>query len=179
MGAVPVAAPMKPRGGNRTASVAGEGSLPALAIGRDEGMRGSHRTGRIVALGALLLLVAACGDDDEAAAADPERFCEVTARLEELDVFAVPPDEARKVVEEVRGLLDEALEVAPDEIRPSTKIVVDALIPALDVFAAADFDQAQIDPELGAAAFEAFLEDEVVAASDAGDDWFAANCSTG
>jgi len=132
-------------------------------------MSGSLRSRRVVALGVVLLLgVAACGGND---AADPERFCEINA---ELDQLGDSLGEDREVVAETRNLLDEALRVAPEEIRPSLEIVVDSLTVFYDALEAADFDQEQM--ELPDEFFDP--SSEVPAASDAMGEWIDANCST-
>ncbi|MEE9298513.1 MAG: hypothetical protein V3V29_05705 [Acidimicrobiia bacterium] len=135
-------------------------------------MIGSPRARRVVVVGVVLLLaVAACGDDD---AADPERFCEINTEIEEFDPFNGPPDEAREAAREVRSLIDEAVEVVPDEIRPSVEVAADSFRSFLDLFEAADFDVSQLDE----ADLEEAFSDEVEAATDAMDEWIDANCTT-
>ena len=135
-------------------------------------MIGSPRVRRVVVMGVVLLLaVAACGDDD---AADPERLCEINDEIEQLDPFEVPPDEARAMVREGRVLLDEAVEVAPDEIRPSVEIAAASFRLFLDLAEAADFDLEQVD----LAEVEAAFSDEAIAAGDALEEWIDANCFT-
>ena len=139
-------------------------------------MNGFPRIWRVVVLGMVLLLaVAACGGDD---VADPERFCEINAQLDErVDPMNLPPDEAREAMPETRNLLAEAQKVAPDEIRPSVVIVVDSLTVIYDALEAADFDFEQIAP--GAIPDEFFEEtSEIPAASDTLEQWTDANCST-
>ncbi len=131
-------------------------------------MSGSPRTRRVVAIGVVLLLgVAACGGND---AADPERFCEINTEQEQ----SGDPLGDREEVAESRDLLDEALRVAPEEIRPSVEIVVDAFTVLWDALEAADFDQEQMELP------DEFLDpsSEVPAATDAIEEWIDANCST-
>lgn len=139
-------------------------------------MSGLGRTGMVVVVGmALLLAVAACGGD---AAADPDRFCEVDDRFEQLgDFLALPSDEAPAAVAEARNILSDGLQAAPDEIRPSYELLVEAFIPILDVFEAADFGDAPTDQEALGAAFATFESDAVREASDAVERWVDANCS--
>ncbi len=121
----------------------------------------------------VVLLGAACGDS--AAAADPERFCEISAELEQYFDVITDVEEARERGGETIDLLDEAVRVAPDEIRSSVEIISDGIMQLLDIYEAADFDEAQIDP----AELDALFEDEAVpTASDAMEDWVDANCST-
>jgi len=138
-------------------------------------MTGVRRIGTVLVVGmALVLGVAACGDDG----ADPDRFCEVDGRFEQLgDFLALPSDEAPEAVAEARDILSDGLKAAPDEIRPSYALLVDAFIPILDVFEAADFGASPTDQEALGAAFAAFDSDEVRAASDAVENWVDANCS--
>lgn len=133
-------------------------------------------TKRSVVLGVVLLLtVAACGDD----AADPERFCEIDTEFDQLDdPFELPPDEARELLRRGRGLLDESVKVAPDEIRSSVEIQVDSFAPFFDLFDVADFDAAQMDEAEVEAFFEAAFSGESEAAFDAVEEWVDANCST-
>jgi hypothetical protein len=138
-------------------------------------MIGSRRTDRIVAMTVVLLLVtAACGADADSAA-DPERFCEINAELEQQrDPLKLAPDEAREVAREFQDLIDESVGVAPDEIRSSVEEFFGAVTAVQDLLAAADFDSAQIDPAELDALFKRFgegLQDEM-------DEWVAANCST-
>ena len=139
-------------------------------------MTGSWHTGRVVVVGLVFLLaVAACGDD---AAADPGRFCETDTRFDQLgDFLDLPSDEAREAVAEVRNVLNDGLEAAPDEIRPSYELLVDAFVPILDVFEAADFGDAPVNQAALDAAFATFGSDAVSSASDAVEDWVDANCS--
>ncbi len=138
-------------------------------------MIGSSRAMRVVVMGVVVLLaVAACGDD----AADPERFCEINAELDQIDdPFELPPDEAREIVRRGRDLLDELVEVAPAEIRPSVEIQVDSFAPFFDLFEAADFDAAQMDEAEIEAVFETAFSGESGAAFDAIEEWVDANCS--
>ncbi len=131
----------------------------------------SHPARRMVGFGvALLLVVAACGDD----AADPERFCEINDELEQLgDPFEVDPDEARDVVRQGRLLLDEAVKVAPDELRDSVEVAADSFGVFLDLAESANFDASQLED----ADFEAAFSDEAIAAAQALEEWLDANCS--
>ncbi len=141
-------------------------------------MAGSRRAGRVVVMGiVLLLVVAACGDDD----ADPERFCEISDEFVAMSVdirrvFDLAPDNARDVVREARLLLDEAVKVAPDEIRDSAEIVADALTLLFDLLEEADFDMALVDPaEMDAALGRVESGNDLV---DATYEWIEAACST-
>ncbi len=136
----------------------------------------TRSTKRTVALGMVLLVfVAACGDD----AADPERFCEIDAEIDQLDdPFELPPDEAREFLRLARGLFDESVEVAPDEIRSSVEIQVDSFAPFFELFEAVDFDAAQIAEAEVEAIFETVFSGDNEAAFDAVEEWVDANCST-
>ncbi len=139
-------------------------------------MTGPRRTVWVVVLGMVLLLTA-CGDD----AADSDRICEISDEFAAMSVdirrvFDLAPDNAREVVREARLLLDEAVEVAPDEIGDSAEIVADALTLLFDLLEEADFDVALVDPA---------EMDAVFGVLDSGNDlvdalyeWFEANCST-
>lgn len=134
-------------------------------------MSRSQRVGRLVGLGVVLLfVVAACGDDD---AADPQRLCEINDEIEQLDLFGVALDSVRDVVREGRLLMDEAVKVAPDEIRDSVELAADSFRLFLDLVEAAEFDPGQINEEDLAAAFS----DEALAAGEALEEWVDANCS--
>jgi hypothetical protein len=125
----------------------------------------------------VVLLAAACGDDGSAA--NPERFCEIAAELEEPgdDPFELPPDEARENLLEFQNLIEEAVSVAPDEIRSGVEEIAELNALVREFFEAADFDIADVDEaELGA------LFAEVEALSDGAEgtglgEWIAANCS--
>jgi hypothetical protein len=83
-------------------------------------------------------------------------------------------DEAREAILKARDLLDESVRVAPDEIRSSVETSVDSFMPIVDLFEAADFDVAQVDPAEMDALLEAVFSGE---AGDAVDEWIAAKCS--
>ena len=130
---------------------------------------------RTVVLGIVLLLTAAaCGDD----AADPERLCEINIEIEQQDdFFELPSDEARVAVGEARNLIDEIVQVAPDDIRSSVETLAGSFTPILDLFEEADFDSAQLDDAEIEALFDAAFTDEMEAAGDMLDEWVDANCS--
>ncbi len=139
-------------------------------------MTGPRRTVRVVVLG-MVLLLAACGDD----AADPKRICEISDEFAAMTtdirrVFDLAPDNARDVVREARLLLDEAVKVAPDEIRDSAEIVADALTLLFDLLEEADFDVALVDPaEMDVALDVVDSGNDLV---DALYEWIEANCFT-
>ena len=135
----------------------------------------SRCTNRIVAMTVVVLSVtAACGDDDDSAA-DPERFCELNAELEQQrDPLKLPPDEAREAAREFQNRIDESVRVAPDEIHSSVEEFFAAVTAVQDLLAAADFDAAQIDPAELDALFQVFGEEGL---QDEMDEWTAANCS--
>jgi hypothetical protein len=138
---------------------------------------------RWVAIGAVVLLAAAaCGDDGSGA--NPERFCELAAVLDQNsdDPWELPPDEARQALLEFRDLIDEAVSVAPDEVRASVEYVAELNALVRDFFEAHDFDIADVDEaELDALEAEAdALEAVALSADDLGvgfDEWIAASCS--
>ena len=137
-------------------------------------MNRSPTTRRIVAIGVVLsLAVAACGGDG----ADPERFCEVNAELEDAnDPVNLPPDEARAAMPAHRDLLEEAKSTAPDELRPSVVILVDALTLIYDALEEADFDGEQMNED--AIPDEFFDESsDFGTAADTLQTWLDANCS--
>jgi len=139
-------------------------------------MTGPRRTVRVVVLGMVLLLVA-CGDD----AADREQICGINDEFAAMSVdirrvFDLAPDNARDVVREARLLLDEAVKVAPDEIRDSAEIVADALTLLFDLLEEADFDVALVDPAEMDVAFG--VVDSGNDLVDALYEWIEANCST-
>ena len=122
----------------------------------------------------VLLLAAACGDDD-GSGANPERFCEIDAEIEQLEnPLGLPPDEAREAVREGRRLLDELVKVAPDEIRLSAESFADSFTPVIDLFVATGFDVTQVDEAELDAAFEAAFSGE---SADAVGEWTDSNCS--
>jgi hypothetical protein len=137
-------------------------------------MNGSSK--RMLVLGLVLLtMTAACGDAD---AADPERFCEIDAEMDQLgDPFELPADETREVAQTARSLVDESVKVAPDEIRSSVEIQADSFEPFFELFEVADFDLAQIDEGEIDAMFETMFSGENDAAFEAIDEWIDANCS--
>ena len=142
-------------------------------------MIGSPRTSRVVAIAVVLLLAAAACGDDDGSGANPERFCEINAELEQQDddPFELPPDEARDALREFRNLVDEAVKVAPDEIRSSVEAVADSFTPVFDFYEATDFDISNIDEAEVDALFAAAFSDETVDEGAAMDEWIAANCS--
>lgn len=141
--------------------------------------------GRIVVVWVTVLLtMAACSGDDAGDAGDDAgdagRFCEITIEVEQLaSPFDLPPNQAREAVRKSRELLEEGIEVAPDEIRASVEVIFGSLTPFFEVLEAADFDSDQIDPAemdaifLGAFPSEAAQE----TAGNAIANWIAANCS--
>lgn len=137
-----------------------------------------QQTSRVAAAAlAFALAFAACGDDD-AAGADPERFCAINDEIEALgDPFEQPPDEASATIRGFKALVDEAVDVAPDEIRPSVEAVADSFQPFLDFFEARDFDVADVDEAEVDALFAQALSSEAEDPGAAMDEWIAANCS--
>jgi hypothetical protein len=131
------------------------------------------RTGFVLLMVALISVsVVACGDDDDAA--DPARFCEINAELEQQrDPLKLPPDEAREAAREFQNLIDESVSVAPDEIRSSVEEFFGAVTAVQDLLAAADFDAEQVDPAELDALFKRFGE----GLQDPMDEWVVANCS--
>ena len=100
---------------------------------------------------AIALSLASCGDDD-GATADPARFCEVNAELEQLDDFTTASAaDARELVGRTRDLLAEAEQTSPEEIQSAVTTTAAAFGEILDFYANADFD---VDP----AEFEAAIE---------------------
>ena len=139
---------------------------------------------RWVAIGAVVLLAAACGDDGSGA--NPERFCELAAALDQNsdDPWEMPPDEAREALLEFADLMDEGVSVAPDEVRASVEGVAELNALVRDFFEAHDFDIADVDEaELDALEAEAdalSAELEARSADDLGvgvEEWIAGNCS--
>ena len=141
-------------------------------------MIGSRRTYRVVAMAVVLsLAAAACGDDD-GSSANPERFCEINAEIEQQgDPFDLPPDEASAALREFQSLIDEAVSVAPDEIRSSVEAVADSFQPFVDFFEARDFDVVDVDQSEVDALFDAAFSEEDDDPGAAMDEWIAANCS--
>ena len=121
---------------------------------------------------ALLLVAGACSEDS---ASDPERSCELDFQIGDLDdPFDVPSDVAGDIVRQGRALLNEALEVVPDEIRDAAEVAADAFRSYLDLAEEAEFDSEQVDEE----AFRALADDEAnTAAFDVMEEWRDANCS--
>ena len=78
--------------------------------------------------------------DVDDVAADPERFCEIDTELDELDPLNpnLAPDEIRLVILDSRTLLDDLRDVAPDEIRSSVNLAVDAAALMFDALEAAE-----------------------------------------
>ncbi len=128
-----------------------------------------HRFAILIVLG---LVVGACGGGD---AADPERFCEIIDELGELDDFlSASPDDARRIVGDARGLLDEAQSVVPDEIETSFESEANVVTTLLDFFEEAGFDGTQMDENALDAAMTA-VDDP--AASEAVTNWIDTNCA--
>ena len=129
----------------------------------------SRRRGAFVAL--LLtfsLIAAACNDND----AGPRPFCEVQADIARLILFSgAPPDDARETVSELRGLLDELVSAAPDEVRSAVEDSAAASAALLDLFADAGFDEAAVDQAEVSAAFE-----DARVASETMLGWVEINC---
>ena len=130
-----------------------------------------RRTGWVLGVVMMLLTLAACGSDT----ADSERFCEIDAEFDELgDPFELPPDQARAVIDEGTALITELLKVAPEEIRPSAEVYMDAILSFVDLFEAADYDVSQITED----EIEAFFSGDNEVAFEAIDEWIDANCSS-
>ncbi len=115
----------------------------------------------------LLSVAAACGDDD-GSGANPERFCEIIAQLDQQGILEL------EAFRENQNLLGEAVGVAPDEIRSSVEAVAGSYTPFFDLLEAADFDIAQIDEADLSALFDEEGADGERAVMD---EWIAANCS--
>lgn len=109
-----------------------------------------HAVVAVVVVVAAVTLLASCGDNS--AAADPARFCEINAELEQLEDFTTAsPDEARELVDRTRQLLAGVEETAPEEIRSAVRATAESFSVILDFYADADFD-------VDLAEFEAALE---------------------
>lgn len=122
--------------------------------------------GLLLAVG---LLVAACGDGEDA---ESRPFCDVQADIGQLILFSgAPPGEARETVSEARGLLDELVSAAPDEVRSAVEDSAAASTALLDLFAAAGFDEAAVDQAEVSAAFE-----DARVASETMLGWVEINC---
>ena len=118
---------------------------------------------------AVGLLAAACGGDDNAGS---RPFCDVQADIGQLALFSgAPPGEARETVSEARGLLDELVSAAPDEVRSAVEDSAAASRVLLDLFADAGFDEAVVDQAEVSAAFE-----NARVASETMLGWVEANC---
>ena len=129
----------------------------------------SRRRGAFVALLlAFSLIAAACNDND----AGSRPFCEVQADIARLILFSgAPPDDARETVSELRGLLDELVSAAPDEVRSAVEDSAAASTALLDLFADAGFDEAAVDQAEVSAAFE-----DARVASETMLGWVEINC---
>ena len=131
------------------------------------------RSRSISLLVAAMLMMAACGGDS----ASVEAFCDIDARLEATGQFLdLPPDEARETIPRVRAIFEDGLSAAPDDVKPSYEILVNAFVPILDVFEDSDFGAGEVDGEALSAAFAAFSAPEVSDASDVVEAWVDANC---
>ena len=129
----------------------------------------SRRRGAFVALLlAFSLIAAACNDND----AGSRPFCEVQADIARLILFSgAPPDDARETVSELRGLLDELVSAAPDEVRSAVEDSAAASTALLDLFADAGFDEAAVVQDEVSAAFE-----DARVASETMLGWVEINC---
>ena len=129
----------------------------------------SRRRGAFVALLlAFSLIAAGCNDND----AGSRPFCEVQADIFQLILFSgAPPDDARETVSEMRGLLDELVSAAPDEVRSAVEDSAAASTALLDLFADAGFDEAAVDQVEVSAAFE-----DARVASETMLGWVEINC---
>ena len=144
--------------------------VPAHDPRRIFGRSKYRRSWRIIlAVISLTLAATACGDDD---AASPERFCEINTNDQGPDAFSLAPTEARDALREQGKLLDEAAEVAPEEIRSAAQGLADNFDSILAVWEAAEFDAAQLDDPALDAAFQPQFRD-----FDAVENWVGTNCS--
>lgn len=155
-------------------------------------MRGSSLVARRGAFLALLLVATACGGD---ASGDPERSCEINTELEQLGPSQFPPEDVRRDVGEPRIAmalrvplvlfefedvalfadgLEEWLDVAPAEIRPSIQTLSDLYTP---LFVLADSAASGAEPGDLTASLERAFGDEAAAAGFAVEEWVDANCS--
>ncbi|MEY2476966.1 MAG: hypothetical protein QOG87_2281, partial [Actinomycetota bacterium] len=115
----------------------------------------------VVLLFAVMFGVAACGSDggDENASEtgstettdapsdsgdkDGKAFCGLEAKYSGLDSSFAPGTDAatlRNSLETAKDALDEAVEVAPSEIKADVKVIADAYGPFIEAFAKANFD---------------------------------------
>ncbi len=122
--------------------------------------------GLLLAVG---LLATACGGSDDAGS---RPFCDVQADIAQVILFSgAPPDDAREAVSELRGLLDELVSAAPDEVRSAVEDSAAASTALLDLFADAGFDEAAVDQAERSAAFE-----DARVASETMLGWVEINC---
>jgi len=121
------------------------------------------------------MLAAGCGGDT----ADPKRFCEITAELEEVgDFFSLRPDLARPLAERFLDLIVEAHDVAPVEIRSQVGEIASGFVDLFPDYEAVGFDGRRLDDERIASLYRD--AEDVQRAIDAGEipieRWVADNC---
>jgi len=122
---------------------------------------------------ALALVASACGGSGGDAAA----FCDLRDQFgQQGDFLAMGPDEAAPAVAEVRRLLSDASDAAPEEIKESFDTAADAFIDLIDVFEDAEFGAAATDQAALEAALQALSTPEIAAANGEVEQWYADNC---
>lgn len=116
--------------------------------------------------------------DGATTAVDEERFCEVATAFEQSEnPFELPQEQARIAIPNKQAMMAEAVLVAPDEIRTEVETMVEAFQPIFDLFEAADFDAAQIDPDDFTAIADTAYSGASATAGQIMDDWIAINCA--
>jgi hypothetical protein len=152
-----------------------------------------------VLLFAFTFGVAACGGSDDGAqnASDSDatdtteakkssgdgsasKFCGLESKYSGLDSTLTPGTDAatiRKSLEQAKDALDEAVDVAPGEIKADVKVIADAYSPFIEALAKADFDFTKVNPQ--DPAFANIQKPEVAAAGERIETWTKANCGTG
>jgi hypothetical protein len=154
----------------------------------------------VVLLAAALYFVAACGgsDDKTENASDSEAvtttqasssddgggggdaYCGLAAKYSGLEnSFAAGADAAslRSSLEKAKDALDDAVKVAPSEIKADVKVIADAYGPFIDAMAKANFDFTKLNPQ--DPAFAEIQKPEVAAAAQRIEAWGKAHCGAG
>ena len=162
-----------------------------------------RRNGMLVAAGVLLvaliaggayLLTTGDGSEPSPATQPPVETTQATVETTQATVETTPlaldpfcfldgqmaqspaPSELGDQASEVRALIAEWRDTAPDEIRPSAEIHAAALIGLIDVWESGNFDQAQVDSNELQAAFDRFFGSANDEATTIVETWVNTNC---
>jgi hypothetical protein len=151
----------------------------------------------VVLLLTALLGLAACGSDDKtenasdsdavttteaesSSSGDGDAYCGLATKYSGLEKAFNPGADAanlRSSLETAKDALDDAVKVAPSEIKADVRVIADAYGPFIDAMAKANFDFTKINPQ--DPAFAEIQKPEVASAAQRIEAWGKAHCGAG